>query len=785
MASLITSAINKIRGSKSSKGTTAKSMQDSMNKGFANLDLDQKLSKLYQEYRTEDINGRMLLNRSWFRTALYYQGKQQVSWNAQTQSLEYFDSQQGEDWYTENQFRKDVITNVAALCRSEVKPSVAPDSDRPDDVAAARAGESALDVVNDDIDFERGMMLKNLNLCLFGNAFKYQAFVRDKANGTTIIPKYKFEDQTIPGSSVCPACQTTAETNPAVGGTQECPKCSTPMEELAPAQTIPAKVDDGHDVVENGRNIEIVTGPLEMYMRSKVLHGLKYQPYLFWVRRVAADIVAYARPGADVGSGPGIGADQDLSAYYVDVLSTLAGGSYEGVYRSSGTRYYKEVEYAMCWIRPEAFHGDADLKKKYPNGVQFETCNGKFIEGTDAAVSMDDCWTHYTYIVNPYSAWGDGMVDALPVQDQINETNSLLTRYLRNCTVGKMLFDQNNISPEFLSNNPNESWIPTNTQMGQSIGQSVYAINPVPLSQDVPQWKQGLAGAMQDMSGAYNALAGKSNGANTPYSADVFQNEQAMGRFLPTFKYNRASTIQCVRQQLQLFRDNQTEERTRKFKDNTGRWSYENFMGSDLAQGSFDIVIADTEAAPKSKAERAKGLEMFAQLAQLMPALSQKQRVYVLDLIGMPPDANPDTLMSEKAYRDIDAIVTQNEDITPNGFILDVPVYVKTVKEFLAGEEGDTLMKASPEAFQKVFTLMMTVMQMGQMQQQMPPHGPPPGPGGSQGGPPQQGQQQGSSGAPPQGGAPSKPPGLEQAQSPVAPGQQKTMPPLPAGARQG
>lgn len=769
---------NRMRGRTDAPKTS--SYRDNQVRQFAGLTLEQKLSTLFREYRTEDTNGRLLLNRAWFRSALYFQGKQQVSWNNDTNSLEWYEPVQGEDWYTENQYRQAVETNVAALCKAEIAPSAAPDSDRPDDVAAARAADSAIDVIHDDTDHDSNVMLKNKYLCLFGNAFRYQVFVRDgQAYGTTIIPKYKFEDQTIPGMSICPQCQTTADTNPAAGGIQQCANCGGNMMEMSPAQSIPSKVEDGHEVIENGRNQEIVTGPLEMYMRSKVLHGLKYQPYLFWVRRIAADIVVDARPNVDISGGASTASNQDLGQYYLDVLSTLAGGSYEGTYRSAGTRNYREVEYAMCWIRPEAMKGDAELKKKYPHGVQFETCNGKFIEGTDAPVSMDDCWTHYQYIVLPYSAWGDGMVDALPVQDQINETNSLQTRYLRNCTVGKVIYDANVVTPEWLSNNPNEAWIQGNTQLGQSLAQAVHQINPISLSQDVPMWKQGLTGAMQDMTWAFNAQMGKSNGANTPYSADVFQAEQAMGRFLPMFKYNRASNIQAVRQQLALFRDNMTEERKRRFKDNTGRWSFEKFMGSDLAQGSFDIVIQDAETAPQSKAERAKGLEMFAQLAPLMPALSQKQRVYVLDLIGMPPDANPDTLMSEKAYRDIDSIVTKGEDVTPNGFILDIPIYVKTIKEFLAGEEGDTLASQNPEAFSKVAGLMMTAMMMGQQMQMMPSHGAA-GPGAPQAGGPPGGSQPGQGAAPP-----SKPPQLEQAQSPVPDAQKQTMPPLPAGARQG
>jgi len=773
MASLIQGArdlANKIRGKQ------PRASSDAIDTGFESMSHDEKLGALYRDYRTEDPNGRLLLNRTWFRTALYFQGKQQVSWNGETGSLDYYDPLPGEDWYTENQFRKDVWANVAALSKATVPPTSTPASDRPDDVAAARVATNALEVVRDDTDYDRNEMLKNLNLCLFGNAFKFNTYIKNgREHGTTIIPKFKYEDVELPGASICLQCQTTAETQLAVAGMQPCPQCGAPMEELSPAQSIPSKMEDGFTEEENGRNTEIVTGAIEMYMRSKVLHGIQYQPYLFWVRRLDYDIVRDARPQIDSRSdaNAGAGTDTDLGQFYIDVLATLAGGSYEGVYQTSGSRRFKEVEYSMCWIRPEAFRGDKELKRKYPKGVAFEVCNGKYIPDTAVDQSMDDHWTHYTYLVNPYSAWGEGMVDALPVQDQINETNSLITRYIRYCTMGKKLYDKNVVETAWLSNNPDEAWIPANVQMEKNLRDSVFEINPTPMSQDVPQWKQGLYGSFSDMTHAYNASQGKSSGANVPYSADVFQAEQAMGWFLPMFKYNRASTIQCARQQLRLFRENTKEQRVRKFKDNTGKWSFDKFMGSDLEQGSFDITISDTEGMPKSKAEKARGLELFATLTPLMPLLSQKQRVYVMDQIGLPPDANPDTLMSQKAYRDIEAIVKRGEDVVPNGFILDIPVYVKTIKEYLAGEDGDTLAQEQPEAFVKLFSLMITAQMQGQMQTGgMPPMGP------------DHGSLQG--GGPPQQGTPKGQPKQEFAQSNQVPdGMKQPLPAMAAGARQG
>jgi len=751
-------------------------------RAFSDLSFEDRLSTLYQEYRVEDRNGRLALNRAWFASSLYYQGKQRVAYDPDTGSLMWYDRLPGEDYYVENQYRKDVNSNVSTLIKSEMKPEPRPSSENPEDVAAASKAKSALGVIEDDVAEKRLKTRKGLYLALYGNAFRYNGFEYDAKNGTEQIPRFKYEDVEIAGMDICPECGTTVETNEKTP--VECPECGEVMELVSQTDLMPTKVEDGFDERTRGRNVSYITGPLEMYGRSKCAE-LAHQPYLFWVRRLDAATVKHFRTKADV-SGSSVGSmsngDSDLSQYYIDVLSTLAGGPIEDTYSSTGERYYSEVEYAMCWVRPESFKGDTELKRKFPEGVQFEICNGNYIKDTAKNLSMDDCWTHYTYLLNPYSFWGDGMVDALPMQDQINETGSLLTRHLRFSTLGKKIYDQEMITPAWLSNNPGEEWIPANRQLEKSIRDAVFEVNPTPLSGDVGAWMMNQHQAMRDMTKAYDPF---SRGANTPYSADVFQAEQAAGQFLPTIEYNQHSVITSCYQVLDLFRDNVTEERTQKFKDNTGRWSYEKFTGADLANGSFDIYIADSQGAPQSKAEKIAGLELFANIAPLLGGLSQKQKIYVLDICGLPADANPDTAVSQKAYRDIESIVKDGEEVTPNMFILgeQLPIYIKTIREYLMSEEGDDLAAENQESFVSVHDLMITSIMMAQMQTAgMPPMSPgaPGGPGGP-GGP----GAPGGPGGPPNTGTPPKPPQQEMAQAPVAEENQIPMPPLPAGARQG
>ncbi len=763
MASLLQGAAQTLKQALGKK--PARQNPSEKDRTFLSLTVEDALSSLYQELRCEDRTGRLALNRLWFMTALYFQGKQNVRWNPVNSTLDVYEPFEGEDWYTENQFRKDVWANVKSLNAGELNPKAVPDSEKPEDVAVAKVSNSALGVIYEDIEHDRIKTSKHMSMCLYGNAFIYNTFNVSKDYGVSLIPKYEFKEMELPGMSVCPQCNMTSPPD-----TEICPQCGGPMEQV-PMEAMETPVATGEiEERPQGRNLSFVTTPLEMYTRAKVKGGLKYAPYLFWVRRLDRNIVLDARPEAETGDG-GLGADDDQAQYYIDVLSTLAGGVIGGGGQSS--RYFSEVEYAMCWVRKEMFRGHKELMKKYPNGVQFETANGQFIKGTDESKSMDDCWTHYTYYPNTYSFWGDGMVDCLPIQDQMNETNSLMIRYLRYCTMSKKLYNQNVINPEWLSNNPEEAWIPASPQLDIRLQDAVFSIEPTQLSQDVSRWKDAQYRSEQDMSGAYDSAIGKSTGANASYSKQVFEAERAQGRFAPMFDYNRPAQIQWTRQLLNIFRDNALDERKKAFIDNAGQWSFETFMGADLGKGSCDIKITETESIPKSRTEIASGLELLIQLVPIMPLMTQKQKAFIIDFVGLPTEGTPETLQIQRAHRKIQKIRKGDKDVVPMLFVDDLAAQIPTFAQYLASEDGDKVATEEPEMFSSLYEQLVTMVQMQMLQQNSPI----PVPGGAPPGQPPGGQQM------PNQGTPKKPDEPERAQSPVPEDQQVPMPPLPQGAR--
>lgn len=755
------------RGSEAKAAPKRRASSRNTDRTFSDMSFEDKCGYLYRLYRTEDRSGRLSYNRSWFISALYFAGKQNIRYNSIENAVEIFEPYDGQDQYIENQFRPAVWANVKEMCRLERPPTARPSSDASDDVEAASTANMALDTIYEDVEYPRLKVAKYLSACLFGTAFVYNGFQSDRSYGITMVPKFKYEQVEMPWS-MCANCMVTGGEEEAA----ECPQCGQPMQQMPP-EILDTKIEDGYDERPQGRNYSMVITPLEAYARSKAAGGLKATPYFIWSRRVDRTIVESHYPDLEIG---GSSEDDDQASYYIDVLSSLAGGSEGGV---ASERRYEEVDYGVCWIRPELYRNDKELHEKYPDGLKFETCNGQLIPDTDENQSMDSRLTQYVYYPNPFSFWGEGMVDDLPVQDQTNETNSLITRYIRYCTMGKTVFDQDVVDPKWLSNNPEEAMIPGRQNMDKGIRDSFFQINPTPLSMDVPAWRARLAIAHQEMTGAFDATVGKSGGANKPYSSQVFEAERAAGRFLPMFDYNTPAMTSYVRQLLDIFRDNQLDERRREFTDNAGKYNMAAFTGADLGIGSFDIRITNAETTPMSRAERAAGLEMWQQMIPMFQYMTQKQKIYVAEMTGFPTDSNPETLQIQKANRDIQKIIAGDQEVVPNLLYVDLPIYIKTFREYLASKDGDMLAEENEQAFNGLIIVLTTALQMMNMAAGSgvagfgggggPDAGPQPGGGGPSG-----------PSGPPNAPGGSKGPAQLKAQAPVAEDKKVDMPPLPS-----
>ncbi len=649
---------------------------------FQAMDLKEKLQTIAFDKRTQDRERRQRNNLTWYLMALYYRGYQQVS--ASASSIDVYEDQ---DYYIENQFRRYVDTDVQVLNKMEGDLIVRPASDSPKDLATARVGDPVLQMQRTDIGYEKLRDQKNLFKCLFGNAFIFTDFVRDKKYGSIVTPKFSYEEMPDP------------EADPMFGD---------------PA-TILSKVVSGYDKKPKGKQVASVCSPLEINTTFDV-YPFTEVPFLQWISRQDKEVMEYLYK--DLLIEGGVSSNEiDLAQQYIETLQNLPGnilGDSIAYNRGSGTR--QKCEYTRGWYLPCTFRNDKELLREFPDGVHVATVNGLVVDYY--AENIFDRWTHEVLIPVPHSLLGDGLYDNVPVQDMKNETNSLFIQHLRYSTVGHKLYDSNVIDPKDIVNDPKNGWIPGKPSLDRSMRDAVHELPPTPLSGDVPAWLQHLDQAGQDMSSAYDSQAGKSLGANTPYSQSVFLAEKAQGRWKGSHDYNYPERIRFHVQLLEDARNNWIDMRQRAVVDNTGQWSFEQFSQADL-QGDVDITFSDTDFKPRTRAEQVQGLTMLTTLLPLIPTLPPKQKLRIEEMMGLPPDANPMSGQISRAYRMIDRL-KKGEEIAPLPLVDDPQQQIPVFMDFLASEDGEALGEAEPEIFAMIYSYMMTLMQFGMAQLSSP-----------------------------------------------------------------
>ena len=678
------------------------------------MGLKDKLRSIAVNVRTQDRQNRLRRNTVHYLMALYYSGYQNIDI---TPGSATFDVYERDDFYIENQFRRHVDSVVNMLNKTEGELVIRPASSQPQDLAKARAAGPVLDMQKSTIGYDRLKTMKNLYKCLFGTAFSFTDYVRDKRYGSIVTNKYGYEE--VPDE---------------MGG-----------------EPFLTKVLTGTTTVNRGREVGAVCSPLEVSCLPDVKSFLDL-PWIQWISKQEVELLNYIYPGLGVGGGES-SLDDDLARQYLEVLGQLPGNILGDTLAFDRTSSRQRVEYLRTWLQPCMFAGDKELEKEFPDGVHVAMVGGELVDFYPE--NMFDRWNYEVLIPVPHSLMGDGLYDCMLTQDQINEANSLYISHVQHSTVGHNIFDKTMIDPNTIKNDPKAQWIPANPSIDKNITQAVFQVRPSPLSQDVSNWIVTRKDAMEDMSSAYGPSVGKGIGANTPYSQSVFLTERAQSRWAGSNNYNRPELVRFHQNLLKIAQNEWMETRTQAAVANTGAWTFKQFSQADLA-GEIDLSFSNTDLQPKSRAEQIQALQMLSEISMLMPTLSQKQKLRVEEILGLPPDTNPMNVQISRAYRQIDRIVA-GEIIQPLPFVDDPNAQIPVIGEFLAGEDGEELANTNPEAFAAVFAYLSACMMMLQGMQGFAM---PPGMGAVQ---PPQPQQPGM-------GDPSKPKGTPGGQPGQAPG---------------
>lgn len=741
--------------------------------------IEDKIRIIVTEKRWENYTEDIRRARVYLLMDLYYRGYQNLGpWDDVKGWASYSDDPLD---YMENRFRRNALINAGGLIKMEPSPIVRPGSGSINDIEVALTGQDAWEKAKDEIGYDQLIAEKSLQKVLFGTTFIYSGY-RYGNTEKIMRPKMKLSDVEIPAAAVCMNCGMTSE-----AGTSQCPNCGAPMQQFDPMQSQESSID-GYTTHERGELFSTAFSPLEVKARSKVKGGLKNAPYLIRSFREDVELLNYLYAdylaGKDMdgfapyaSGGPGISSSPggDASLRYQGLLAGLPGNPYgnQSPYWST-TNYYTDTDVFIGWIRPQCYRGDKDLEKFAPDGLMAVVIGTEVPEYRPEKI--DDVWTYEVYYPNTHSFYGDGMFDDAPICRMINQVGQLLHRHLEQDTVPLRLYESSMINEQDITNDPAQKWIKVSTDMDHGLDRAVRDLPAQQLSNDVNIWNAQLRTADADISAATDPLAGQIAGANTPYSAQILAVEQGQTRFLPSKRFNTPAVGDHVRQVLQLAQKHWTDPRTMaEIDQNTGLIAWKQFTGTDLSRGNWTIYIPDNDFKPRTRGEQMQALEQGRAMGLDMLG-SPKLRLQLFEKLGIDPSGDMLSTQARRASRIIQRIIA-GEQVQPNPLVDDGIVQSSIMQEFLAGPQGDELEKSNPQAWQGIFGYMTTVMQMAAMKQAAlgnmgiaPPMPMPPAGGPQQGGKPSQGG----------GGQPQK---VENAQSPVPPGQQQAMPQVPA--RQG
>jgi hypothetical protein len=711
-----------LAGTQSMRGTPGRKLYENkkLPDKFAGLNLKQKLEAIVARIRQTDRESRIRRNTVHYLMALYYQGYQNVDLEPGSAFTVYERS----DFYVENQFRRHVDSVVNGLSKNEGELIIRPTSSQPNDLAAAQAAGPILDMQKSTIGYDRVRDVKNLYKCLFGTSFQFTDYIRDQRYGTIVRPKFSYEE--IPDED---------------GG-----------------EPFMSKVPNGYEKINRGREITVVCSPLEIDVRADV-KSFEDLPYLRWKTRQEVELLNYMYPGLGADGGTDSAAE-DMAQQYMDVLANLP-GNILGDSIAGNVNNVKKLEYERTWLQPCMFANDKELMREFPEGCHVAMVDGKCVDYY--AENLMDRWTYEVLIPVPHSLMGDGLYDALLMQDQINELNSLVIQHTRYSTVGHNIYDSTVIDPKNIINDPKNGWVKGTPTLDKKVAESVFQVRPAPLGPEVIGSLNDKRSSMEDMTSSYGPSVGKGIGANTPYSQSVFLTERAQSRWQGSLAFNRPELTRFHKQLLKIAQNDWLEPKTAAVMANTGAWSFQQFSALDLA-GDVDISFSDKDLAPKSRAEQVQALQMYAELAMVIQQMPPKQKLRVEEMLGLPPDSNPMSTQISRAYRQIDRI-SKGDQITPLPFVDNPEVQIPVLDDFMASQQGEDVAMASPEIFAKIYEYRTALMIQFQQSMNLVKPGQP--------APPQQAQP-GQGGSPekpgdkkPAGGQPGQAPGGAPAQSPA------------------
>lgn len=626
---------------------------------------------------------------------------------------------------------------IAALSANVPYAQFSPENaEDPDDISTAKAFRKSADLI--EIQNEAAIKITKAlyHLYLYGVAFSYNIYNKDKKYGIIREPQIGYETKLVP-TSICQDCGSDiAQNEPGapqqqmMGGALSCPQCgSQNIAEEQVEQQIP--YIHAVDETPKGRTLIDVYGPLHVTVPHFV-RNLDQCGYLRLDTDLDHALVQELYPDLKF---PGTGQESVINREERADPSQLF---YENKHLDTVTR---------LWVRDWQLNriDDEECKKeirsKCKDGAYVVFVNDEFAEYCNE--NLDDCWTVTLSPVSEYIHADPLCNPVIPIQIMLND---LIELTMETIETGVPINFADPAVVDFKKLNDRQSqpgdFVPVKAaRNGASLDSAFHSVKPSILSQEVGPFREYLDSAGQLVLGAFPSIFGGNQQTGSKTLGEYKESrENALQRLSLPWKSIASWWMHTIHKAVLIFINNMIEDE--HFAKKVGGGNYINvwIRKAELNGKIGNVYVENSDQLPVSYNQvRQFILDLMGQKNQAVDAVLYHpenfgfmQRIFGAQELYIPGDDDrnkqlrqiQELLQGQPDMGMADPLTGQSGQMTPS--IAPDPfdnhqVCIEVLSAWLKSDIGQEIKTQNPMGYQNV------VAQFNARQMMLQPQAPAPG----------------------------------------------------------
>lgn len=620
-----------------------------------------RANTLMDELLERAQRGRALFEREWFRNCLFGAGHHWIIFDRAGGRWRSKVKGKNSKWLptpVTNRCSEHIDDNVSALTRTPPELSWLPSDDDPKSIAAADVADRIDELIVEETGRFRNARSKAAWSVTTGDVFVESGIDKSWEHGSVFVPQQECADCGAIGSNkemqdgcphcgggnimeakerigmTCPACGEFPYDEQLVFG--DCPLCAEQAAQMQAAGAnvvdmatgLPAEQSEPFPVPKlrpmygeqsigttepKGKLWERARSPFEVWYDLRTVREFNREGGLRWgiIREmVDPDEVKDTYPGMPLEEeSTAQGTGGSVSLQYLESVSLLAGMidpqannlTATGNASGQGGRVLREVLYHLP-------------TKDFPEGLTAIRINSsKMAEVKGLSYHDNDGQpfiplVHIPFKKQPGRVPGRTfMADIVPINKIRNETECMMIVSERRMANPVNLIPDQTMK-RLPTGEPGENWIYTHLSAGSGRAPMPTRLPGVEPSLYFERRLQGLDQQMERLAGSFAISHGEAPRGITAASALALLGERQERAVSPQIQAWEQGHEAVARQQMYIFREYVTEERTKALRDSLSKWSFESFSNADVG-GNFTVKVEIGSATPKSSAQMRATLE--------------------------------------------------------------------------------------------------------------------------------------------------------------------------------